>query len=326
MLKVSVVIPTYNKAHLIAKTIESVLSQSLSDFEIIVVDDGSTDNTVDVISTFNVKYIRQENQGPGAARNTGIRLSSGEYIAFLDTGDIYFKHVLEKSVNILDIHPKAGMSYGQAYVTDNKKKIVDIEPRLKSSCVRQGWEELENYLLTGYHATMSTVLVRRSCLDEVGGFRAAFRSGSEDLDLWIRLAKKYEIAYIAEPFVTWGPPGFTSTRSLNEWKKTNSVIIDSICNDLQLNPCLRHLRPIAYFRLYLEMAKRECRSKNMKTSRENLFQAIKIHPKSLFGRMGLSWLICFFRTWTPTPFQLLIINTYHYLMGVTRNKPKKNLI
>ena len=327
MPKVSVVIPTYNRANLITKTIESVLAQTFRDFEIIVIDDGSTDNTMEIVSTFPVKYVKQQNQGPGAARNKGIELSTGEYVAFLDSDDVFFKDTLAKNVAILDSHPKVGISYGQAYATDEKGNILDIEPISKKSCIRQGWEELGNYLRTGYHVTMSTVLVRRSCLEEVGGFKAAFRSGSEDLDLWIRLAKKCEVAYIAEPLAKWGPlsRGFSSKRSLRDWENANSSIIESICNDAELSTRLSHLRPIAYFRLYSNMARRACRRKNMKTAREYLFRAVKVHFGSLFGRLGWFWIICFIRTWIPLPIIAIASSVKHYLIRTIRYKFKSNL-
>ncbi len=93
---VSVVIPTYNRALLIPETIKSVLNQTFRDFEIIVVDDGSSDNTREVVSAFPVTYIKQENQGLPNARNTGIRASGGQYIAILDSDDCLLEQSLEK--------------------------------------------------------------------------------------------------------------------------------------------------------------------------------------------------------------------------------------
>jgi glycosyltransferase involved in cell wall biosynthesis len=328
MTKVSVIIPTYNRAGLVTKTIESVLAQSFRDFEIIVIDDGSTDNTTEVLSAYPVKYIKQPNQGPGAARNTGIGLSTGEYIAFLDSDDAYFKHTLAKSVAILDSHPGVGISYGRIFATNENGDIIDMEPKSKTSCIRPGWEELGNYLRTGYHVTMSTVLVRRSLLEEVGGFKAAFRAGSEDLDLWIRLSKKCEVAYIAEPLAQWGPlsRGFSAKRSLHDWETANSSIIDSICNDKELGPHLHQLKSLAYFRLFSNMANRACRRNEMKTARDYLFRAAKVHPQSLFGRPGINWTVFFFRTWIPRPVTAMVSRVNHYLIRTRHNRIRNNFV
>ena len=105
MPKVSVIIPTYNQARFIAEAIESVLTQTFQDLEIIVIDDGSTDDTPEIVSRLPVKYLFQKNQGVSAAFNYGIKLSGGEYVAFLASDDVLLKDALQKGVDILDNQP-----------------------------------------------------------------------------------------------------------------------------------------------------------------------------------------------------------------------------
>jgi glycosyltransferase involved in cell wall biosynthesis len=166
MPKVTVVIPTYNSAHFLDEAIQSVLAQTFTDFEVVVVDDGSTDNTKVVVDSFKdprIKYVYQQNQGPPGARNKGVELSMGEYIFFLDSDDSLLEHALVKSVEVLDSHLEAGISYGQAYITDDIGRVVAMtKARLNHSCVRQGWEELRDYLLCGCPINPSTVMIRRS--------------------------------------------------------------------------------------------------------------------------------------------------------------------
>ena len=124
---VSIIIPTYNRAHLIDRSIQSVLNQTYQDFELIVVDDGSTDNTEDIIRQFQekdkrIKYIKHDkNKGGSAARNTGIKNSRGEYIAFQDSDDEWFPEKLEKQIEIIECtDPKVGIVYSDMFKIYNK--------------------------------------------------------------------------------------------------------------------------------------------------------------------------------------------------------------
>lgn len=120
-MKVSVIIPTYNRAHYICQAIESVLEQTFKDIEIIVVDDGSTDNTKDILKPFMEKiiYIYTENGGPAHSRNTGMKIARGEYIAFLDSDDLYYPHKTELQATILDKHPDIAMVYTEFSAFDD---------------------------------------------------------------------------------------------------------------------------------------------------------------------------------------------------------------
>ena len=225
MPKVSVVIPTYNLAHFIAEAIQSILGQTFSEFEVIAVDDGSTDNTKDVVNSFKdprIRYIYQENHGVSAARNTGIQASSSEYIAFLDSDDVLMENALEKGAQVLERHPEVGFSYGQEYLMDERRRVFHLrKQRHKYSYVREGIEEIKEFLLHGNYVCTSTVMARRRCLYDVGLFDPTFRPGSEDFDLWVRLAKRYAVAYIAEPLVKYRihPDSIGATRKLDEIEK-----------------------------------------------------------------------------------------------------------
>ena len=116
--KVSVAIPTYNRAHYICETIDSVLVQTYKDYEIIVVDDGSTDNTREILKRYGgkIKYFYQANQGQASAWNYAVSQSSGEYIAFLDDDDLWFPEKLERQVEVLDKNPDLGFVCSESYV------------------------------------------------------------------------------------------------------------------------------------------------------------------------------------------------------------------
>lgn len=305
MPKVSVVMPTYNRAHFIGEAIQSVLDQSFKDFEIIVIDDGSTDNTKEVVDSFQdhrIKYMYQRNCGVSAARNNGIQASNGEHIAFLDSDDLLLENALEKGGQILARYPEVGFSYGQAYLIDGRGSVFGLRlPKQKHSYVRGGSEEIREFLVRGNYIPTSTVITRRSCLFDVGLFNPAFRSGSEDLDLWVRLAKRYAVAYIAEPLVKYcvHSGSILTGRKLDELKKSHSVIFEGVFNDAALGPLLSSERPKTYFHLHLHLANKAYGTGEMKTAREHLFKALKIYPKGFFKGLWLPWIFQFVKTWLP---------------------------
>ena len=209
-VKVSVIIPTYNCARYIGEAIDSVLNQTYRGFEIIVADDGSTDNTKDILKPYIndelIHYIYQPNHGPSAARNTGINVARGEYIAFLDADDLWVPTKLEKQVNFLDNNMNVALVFSDVCLFDetgimsdsflkDKKKLKGIPISSDSSIggvfARNIFDDLlqENFIPT------KTVVVRKNCIEEVGGFDETLFS-VEDLDMWLRISRAYEIGYI----------------------------------------------------------------------------------------------------------------------------------
>ena len=188
MPKVSVVIPTHNRANYIAHAVESVLDQTFRDYEIIVINDGSTDNTQEVLKKFEdkIKLLHQENKGIAQTRNRAIQESTGEYIAFLDSDDYWMPEKLDQQVRILDTHPKVGIVYSRMPIVDKQGNKIGMKPAGPSG--RNFRELLE---IWGDLPT-STVMVRRSCFEKAGLFDTALHT-MEDIDMWIRIARFYDI-------------------------------------------------------------------------------------------------------------------------------------
>jgi glycosyltransferase involved in cell wall biosynthesis len=187
----SVVIPAYNNAHLLGHAVQSVREQQHSDLEIIVIDDGSTDNTVEVLeqlSGSDLRSVRQENAGPAAARNRGIAEASGEWIAFLDADDHWLPGKLSAQFDALQETHGAEFSY-----TDALMRFPDgYETTAKA---RNSNGDLFSDLVWGNQLSTGTLLVRRRCFDEVGLFNTGLRT-AEDWDMWLRLASRFQSVYV----------------------------------------------------------------------------------------------------------------------------------
>ena len=198
---VSVVIPTYNRAHLIGRAIKSVLDQTYQDFEIIVVDDDSTDNTEEVVKRFNdsrIHYIRhKQNRGGAVARNTGIKAARGKYIAFQDSDDEWLPEKLEKQINcFVKYSDSIGAVYCLYYTQDDSLGYM----RKASSCdMRCG--NVYNFLLNAWCPSITSSIILAVRIFEKTGMFDENLPSFQDYDLWIRVAQHYNFEFIDEPLV-----------------------------------------------------------------------------------------------------------------------------
>jgi glycosyltransferase involved in cell wall biosynthesis len=187
MTSISVVIPAYNCAHCIGEAVQSVRAQGWPDLQILVVDDGSTDGTAALLRSIqgpDLVAAAQANGGPGAARNTGIREASGEWIAFLDADDLWLPGKLRAQFDAVAAKPDAAFCFTDAVMRDtNGREEIIASPALEGNIF---W-----HLLVGPRFHSGSVVVRRDCLDRVGLFDPSLRTG-EDWDMWLRLAAEYE--------------------------------------------------------------------------------------------------------------------------------------
>ncbi|HWQ03791.1 MAG TPA: glycosyltransferase [Longilinea sp.] len=223
MPRVSVIIPTYNSARFIAGTLDSVFAQSFRDFEVIVVDDGSTDNTREVLQPFQnrIQYIYQQNSERSAARNNALSHTQSEYIAFLDSDDLWAPEKLERQVAVLDANPQVSLVFCQARYLDESGKPVsfcgqtlDGEPGEGLVIADYSIPLLSSNVVAGGG---SAAMVRRRLLDEVGKFDLDLVQ-SEDWDMWVRLAQLGPFAYIPEPLASYRVYGWKKllTRQMDE--------------------------------------------------------------------------------------------------------------
>ena len=197
----SVIIPLYNKAPYVAKAIESVLGQTYRDFEVIVIDDGSTDQSLEVAKTFenkSITIVSQPNSGVSTARNNGVKLAKYPYICFLDADDWWHPTFLEEMKRLITDFPDAGI-YGSGYyiVKNGQERIAPIG-------VPQGFERgiidyCEVYAKTlCMPLTSISVVIPKHIFDEEKGFKSQLKFG-EDFDLWIRIALKHKVILVNKP-------------------------------------------------------------------------------------------------------------------------------
>jgi hypothetical protein len=198
--RVAVIIPTFNRKEYVQETIDSVLAQIYSDYEVIVIDDGSSDGTGEALQVRfgdRIRYVWQENQGESAARNHGIKLSRGTYIALLDSDDLWLPEKLGKQVAILDANPDVVLVFTASWRIDEKGQRLEDEPSFGN--VHQNDPTLEALCLQNVMGNAgSTAMICRKQIERVGGFDQALQYG-EDWDLWLRLRQQGKFAFIDEP-------------------------------------------------------------------------------------------------------------------------------
>jgi glycosyltransferase involved in cell wall biosynthesis len=198
--KVSVLVPAYNAMEYLPETISSVLNQTYQDFEIIIVNDGSSDH-IEVwakqLSDARIHFFSQNNQGLASARNTGLAKAQGEYIAFIDADDLWLPTKLEKQVQILDNNPDIGLVYTWIALIDENG---NHQGKLRKNHLQGNvWIELTTHNIV---ECGSVALVKRECFDRVGLFDEDLPfSCSEDWDMWLRVAAYYSFGLVKEPLV-----------------------------------------------------------------------------------------------------------------------------
>ena len=198
---VSVIVPVYNRAHLVSETIESILAQTYEPVEIILINDGSTDESLSILKKYesqfpeNIRVIDQKNQGQIAARNNGIKIARGEYVAFLDSDDLWLEEKLERQIPLFE--EGVALVYSGTNIIDENGRTIRIEPADQSI---SGY--IYPQLLVKNRMTGGTVVVTAEVLKQVGVFSSEFKA-AENWDLWLRICKLYSARVVSEPLIKY---------------------------------------------------------------------------------------------------------------------------
>ncbi len=196
MPEVSIIIPTYNRANLLREAIDSVLTQTYQNFKLFVVDDGSTDNTREVVAGYGerVAYIFQENRGVSSARNLGIQSSTGAFIAFLDSDDLWLPEKLEQQIAIMEQRPDIQLCHTEEIWI---RRGVRVNPKKKH---KKHGGSIFYECLPLCVISPSSVMIRRMLFEKVGYFDETLPA-CEDYDLWLRITKDYPVYFIEKPLL-----------------------------------------------------------------------------------------------------------------------------
>lgn len=195
---ISVIIPTFNRASVLVRAIDSVLKQSYKNFELIVVDDGSTDETKYLLSPYmdqgKLRYFKTENRGVSAARNFGVEKSQGEWLSFLDSDDEWLKEKLQKQLEFLKAHPTIRLVHGEELWVRNGKRVNQKKIHQKFG----GF--IYEKCLPLCLISPSAVMIERKLFDEMKGFDEEFIV-CEDYDLWLKITSLYEVGFVSDPII-----------------------------------------------------------------------------------------------------------------------------
>ena len=194
MAFLSIIIPTFNRCELLYRALNSVFKQTYSDYEVIVIDDGSTDGTAEMLqkSFTQVRYVFQSNKGVSAARNKGLALAQGRWIAFLDSDDEWLPQKLEKQISLLKAKSDYKICHTEEIWVRNGIRVNQMKKHRKTG----GW--IFPHCLPLCAMSPSSILIHRSVFDSIGNFDTSLPA-CEDYDLWLRITAKYPVLYMEEP-------------------------------------------------------------------------------------------------------------------------------
>jgi glycosyltransferase involved in cell wall biosynthesis len=284
MPKVSVIITTHNRARLLGQAVASVLAQSFQDFEFIIVDDASSDDTQAAIAKFSdvrIRYFRHvQNRGEAACRNTGVAHASGDYIAFLDDDDTWLPEKLAIQVNVLDRCPArvGGVYTGYHRIDIETGAIIATVPAEKRGNI---YAELRGQNWVG---SPSAVLLRRECFDKVGRFDEEIKFGV-DYDMWIRISRWFDFEVVNEPLMRYAvhPDRLSAdSRAILHGKEAQlAKYADYFAGDRR-----------SYGRYLLSLGVLYCYNRKLSEGRAALRRSIRIYPFEMRPYVNL-----FFSLW-----------------------------
>jgi glycosyltransferase involved in cell wall biosynthesis len=256
---VSVIIPTYNRATLIGRTVENVFAQTYHNVELIVVDDGSTDDTQAKLSAFGkrIRVISQENRGPSAARNRGAAVARGRILAFQDSDDLWKPTKLERQIALLEKHSSSPCCLGNAVMrVVNGREWTSFDESVIQLQHGEGlWVNVAEVLATRFVLFNQTAAIRRSSFEKAGGFREDLKY-LEDYDLPLRLSLQGPWTFIREPLIVYGEfsPESFSQQALRDpviLRECAVKIFESVLASVAAGPGTSILRRLLKQRLVL---------------------------------------------------------------------------
>lgn len=283
MPTISVIVPAYNAQNTILETIASIRSQTFTDFELIIVDDGSSDRTLELLQNIRdprIKLVAYENSGVSVARNRGISLATSEYLAFIDADDLWTSDKLEQQLAVLQQHSTAGVAYSWTCFMDRQGKFVHTDrPVYFEGNVRA--ELLKtNFLLSG-----SNPLIRREALASVGGFDPTL-THAEEWDLYLRLAAKYDFVVVPKTQILYRQTAGSASAKIEVMEKDALKVIERAFQAVpaQLQPLKNQSLANLYRYLAHLYLTKNSDATAAEIARQKLQLAIQSHPQILWKK------------------------------------------
>ena len=287
---VSVVTATYNRAHYLPGTIESVLRQTYPHLEHHVVDDGSADNTKETIASYlddsRLKYHIQRNRGQAVARNVGLAHAKGEYICFLDSDNLWERDKVESQLGEFEAHPEADVVYGDIQAIDEEGKPLDIPNMTRYS------GQITEMLLRDNFVSFNTVMIRRRCYEELGGLDERIRR-ADDYEFFLRYSTRFRFLYVPKAYVQYRIQRNQISSNKEARFESNRSILE---NFMKQHPELvsEETRKTAWCHFYTRRGRHRASTANYSGALGDYFRAIGYRPANVVPwrailRMLLLW-------------------------------------
>lgn len=283
MSKVSVVVPTYNYARYLPDCLAGILEQTYQDVEAIIVDDGSTDETPEIVARYaarypgKVIYLRQERQGVTAATNAGLAVATGEFVGFQGSDDAWLPHKLERQVAVLQEHHEVGWVHSGVLYVDGDGNVTGQVSRTDQPAI--GW--VFDHLLLVKFIFEPSLVARRELVVRLGGFDERVTAG-EDWELELRLARATPGAYIREPLLKYRVHGSNMHRDPLHMERNSLAVLDIVFADKTLPGKYQAMRGRAYRHVYLESVIRYLQQGRREEAKARLRLALSLDPAALF--------------------------------------------
>jgi glycosyltransferase involved in cell wall biosynthesis len=280
--KVSVIIPNYNYEKFIAATVESVLSQTYKNIEIIIVDDGSKDNSLEVLKQFNnkIQVIEQKNAGVSAARNHGVSLSTGEFVAFLDADDIWLPEKLERQIEKIQVDSGIGLVHCSMTLINPKDEPIGEINNGQEGFVAKEFLRFERGVVIG---AGSTSIVRRETFDEIGGFDLRL-STAADWDFCYQVSRTHKIGFVTEPLVLYRMHGTNMHGNIKAME--HDMLLGFEKAFAENSEDLRKIENESYGNLYMTLAGSYYQTKNYAKFLEMAQKSLRKNPSGITKLAG----------------------------------------
>ena len=275
MTSVSVIIPTYNYSRFIGEAIDSALAQTRAPLEVIVVDDGSTDGTAEVLAAYGdrIRVLRQKNSGVAMARNAGIAAARGEYLAFLDSDDAWYPRKLERQMPRFDAEPSLGLVHCGAETIDSEGRTLKMSVDGMEGDVAEAMLRLDREVIMPQG---SSIVVPKRVAEDVGGFDARLPP-SEDWDFCYRVAARYAVGYVAEVLVRYRLHGSGIHMNIGRMERAMLIALEKAFADPRVQP----LRNYSYGRFHRVLAGCYFETRDLGKFARNVVKSLRYDPRNL---------------------------------------------